>query len=512
MQALSDVKCPVEVRAAECYNHQAKFHGGGPGYPDATRSIDRSEWYGMKADYRSNGNDFTQGKVSEAILHMAIPMMIAQLINVLYSVVDRMYIGHIPGEGGLALTGIGISSPILVIIAAFSVLSGAGGASLFSIARGRGDEEQADEIMGCSLTLLLIFSVVLTAAAQIFQKPLLYLFGASETTYPYAASYTRIYTAGTVFVMLSLGMNYYINAQGFSRMGMFTVAIGAVANIILDPIFVFTLKLGIAGAAIATVISQALSAFLVMRFLLSGRALHRIQAKYLRLNKKTVGSILSLGIANFTMNVTTSLVTIACNAQLRRFGGDIYLGAMTIVGSIRDVVLMIIHGLTLGAQPVLGYNYGAGAYDRVRSGIRFTTAGVLIYAVLMWAALMLWPRPFISLFNNEAELSALTVRCIRIYFAGYCLMSLQSVGQCVFVALGRTREAIFFSLLRKVVIVVPLVYILPCFFKADGVFASEPVSDLLGGAACFITMYLTVYKKLEEAPTVRRADTSETAG
>lgn len=434
--------------------------------------------------------------MSEAILHMAIPMMLAQLVNVLYSVVDRMYIGHIPGEGSLALTGIGISSPILVIIAAFSVLSGAGGASLFSIARGMGDEKRADEIMGCSLALLLIFSVVLTAVAQIFQKPLLYLFGASDNTYPYAASYTRIYTAGTLFVMLSLGMNYYINAQGFSTMGMLTVAAGAVANAVLDPIFIFVFGLGIAGAAIATVISQALSAFLVMRFLLSNRALHRIQAKYIRLGRETVWSILSLGVANFTMNVTNCLVTISCNAQLRRYGGDLYLGAMTIVGSIRDVVMMTVHGLTHGTQPVLGYNYGAGAYDRVKSGIRFTTVGVSIYAFLVWATLMLCPQPFISLFNNEAELTTLAARCVRLHFAAFFLMALQIVGQCVFVGLGRTKNATFFALLRKIVIVVPLVYILPRFFGADGVFLSEPISDIVGGVACFTTMYLTVYRKL----------------
>lgn len=454
----------------------------------------------IKTDYKSNGNDFTQGRISEAILHMAIPMMLAQLVNVLYSVVDRMYIGHIPGEGSLALTGIGISSPILVIISAFSVLSGAGGASLFSIARGRGDDRRADEIMGCSLALLLIFSVVLTVVAQVFQRPLLYLFGASDATYPYAASYTRIYTAGTVFVMLSLGMNYYINAQGFSSMGMLTVAAGAVANAILDPIFIFVFGLGIAGAAIATVISQALSAFLVLRFLTGRKALHRIQPRYVRLGRETVWSILSLGVANFTMNVTNCLVTISCNAQLCRYGGDIYLGAMTIVGSIRDVVMMTVHGLTHGAQPVLGYNYGAGAYDRVRGGIRFTTVGIFIYTFLVWITLMLRPQPFISLFNNEAELTALSARCIRIHFSGFFLLALQIVGQCVFVGLGKTKNATFFAFLRKVVIVVPLVYILPRFFGADGVFMSEPISDILGGAACFTTMYLTVYRKLEAEP------------
>ena len=450
----------------------------------------------MKTEYRKNGNDFTKGSIGAAILHMAIPMMLAQLINVLYSVVDRMYIGHIPVEGSLALTGIGICAPILSIISAFSVLFGAGGGALCSIARGRGSDREAEEIMGCALTLLLASGVILTAVSETWLRPLLYLFGASDVTYPYAAAYGRVYTAGTLFVMLSLGMNFFINAQGFSRVGMLTVLVGAVMNIVLDPIFIYAFHMGVKGAALATILSQAAAAALVMAFLLSKKALLRLRRAYLKPRAAVVKQIVMLGFANFIMNVTNSLVTISCNVQLRRYGGDLYVGAMTVINSIREVVLMIVHGLTQGAQPVLGYNYGARVYSRVRSGIRFTAVGVVLYAICAWGILMLFPRPIISIFTEEEALMAITVRAARIFFMGYALMALQSTGQCVFVALGRSRHAIFFSLLRKVFVVVPLVFLLPLFFGADGVFLSEPISDLIGGVACFTTMMFTVYRRL----------------
>lgn len=447
-------------------------------------------------------NDFTQGSVSKNIINMAIPLMLAQLVNVLYSVVDRMYIGHIPGVGALALTGLGLTMPVISIVTAFTGLCASGGGPLCSIARGRGDREKAENIMGSSLSLLLIFSVVITAALLAFSRPILYAFGASDSTYPYAAEYLRIYIWGTVFAMLSLGMNYFINAQGFSRVGMFTVAIGAVANIILDPVFIFALDMGIAGAALATVISQAISAAWAMAFLLSRRSILDLRLGAMRLRPALTAQIMALGVTGFTMSITNALVQISGNSQLQRYGGDTYVGAMTVINSVRELTFMGIHGFTGGSQPVLGYNYGAGAYSRVKAGIRFVTLSSLVYAAACWALIMLIPGALTRVFNDDPALVSTATRSMRIYFCAYVLMALQMAGQCTFVGLGKSRQAVFFSLLRKAIIVVPLIYLLPTLplFGVDGVFWAEPISDLVGGLACFLTMYFTVYRRLPDKP------------
>ena len=455
-------------------------------------------------------NDFTKGKMWTVILRMAVPMMLAQLVNVLYNVVDRMYIGHIPGTGAMALTGLGLCMPVISVVMAFANLCGTGGGPLCSIARGAGDKESAERYMGNSFTLLLLLGAALTVLLRAFMGDVLVFLGASEATLPYAADYLGVYLLGTLFVMISLGMNAFINAQGFARIGMLTVVVGAVVNLVLDPFFIlsegdllfeaipmpFGLGLGVQGAALATVAAQACSAAWVLQFLFSRRAILELRPRTMRLQGKAVGRILALGVTGFVMGATNALVQSACNVQLRAWGGDVYVGVMTVINSIREVTFMLVHGLTSGAQPVLGYNYGARAFDRVRSGVRFVSLGSFVYAIGVWAITMLAPAALIRIFNQDAELLRIGVPSIRIYFCGFAFMALQSAGQCVFVGLGKARQAVLFSLLRKAFIVVPLVFLLPLALGVNGVFWSEPISDVLGGVACFATMYFGVYRKL----------------
>ena len=429
------------------------------------------------------------------IVNMAVPMTVAQLINILYNVVDRMYLGRLPGH--LALTGLGLCLPIISIVMGFANLCGMGGAPLCSICRGRGEDEEAEQIMGNSFALLLLLGASLTVLCLIFRRPILYLFGASDVTFPYANDYLTIYILGTLFVMISLGMNPFINAQGFSRMGMITVAVGAAVNIVLDPIFIFLLGMGVRGAALATVISQACSAVWVLKFLTGRRALLKLRLSALRLRAGRVKRILSLGTSGFVMSMTNSLAQVLCNASLETYGGDLYVGVMTVINSIREIITMPVQGITNGCQPVLGYNYGAGQYERVRQGIRFTTVLTVGYSMAAWAVVMLLPGPLIRIFNDEADLIAAGIPAFRIYFATFFFMAFQFIGQSTFVGLGRSRSAVFFSLLRKAFIVAPLTLILPLVgFGADGVFLAEPISNVLGGLACILTMYFTVYRRL----------------
>ena len=429
------------------------------------------------------------------IVYMAVPMTVAQLINILYNVVDRMYLGRLPGH--LALTGLGLCLPIISILMGFANLCGMGGSPLCSICRGQGEDEEAERIMGNSFSLLLLFGSALTVLCLIFRRPILYLFGASDVTFPYANDYLTIYILGTLFVMISLGMNTFINAQGFSRMGMITVAVGAVVNIVLDPIFIFLLGMGVQGAALATVISQACSAVWVLKFLTGKQALLKLRLSALRLRANRVKRILSLGTSGFVMSMTNSLAQVLCNASLEAYGGDLYVGVMTVINSIREIITMPVQGITNGSQPVLGYNYGAGQYERVRQGIRFTTVLTVGYSIAIWAVVMLLPGPLIRIFNNEADLIAAGIPAFRIYFATFFFMAFQFIGQSTFVGLGRSKSAVFFSLLRKAFIVAPLTLILPLVgFGADGVFLAEPISNVLGGLACILTMYFTVYRRL----------------
>ena len=451
-------------------------------------------------------NDFSQGSMPRNMLQLAIPMTLAQLINVLYNVVDRMYIGHIPETGMISLTGLGVTFPLITIVSAFTNLFGQGGAPLCSIARGEGDIDRAERIMGNSFTLLLISGVVLSILGLLLKRPLLYMFGASDATFPYANDYITVYLIGSIFVMIGLGMNYYINSQGFARVGMSTVLLGAIANIILDPIFIFLFDMGVRGAALATILSQALSALWVLRFLCSSRAILRLRLKNMRLEAPIVKRITGLGLSGFTMSCTNSLVQIACNASLQQFGGDLYVGIMTVINSVREIISMPISGVTSGAQPVLGYNYGAGKGRRVKEGIRFMIIVCVGYSLFVWALVMLFPSFFIRIFNQDPQMLAIGQSSMRLYYMGFFLMSMQFIGQSTFVALGKSKQAVFFSLFRKVVLVVPLVLILPHLFGlgVNGVFLSEPISDLLGGGACFVTMMLTVWPRLHDTkPTAQ---------
>lgn len=448
-------------------------------------------------------NDFSKGSVVGGILSLAVPMTLAQLINILYNIIDRMYIGRLPENATLSLTGLGLCLPVITIIIAHANLFGMGGAPLCSIARGRGHLEEAENIMGNSFCLLLLSGTVLTALGLFLKRPLLTLFGASQATLPFADEYLSIYLCGSIFVMIGLGMNSFINSQGFGKTGMFTVLIGAVLNLILDPVFIFVLDLGIRGAAIATVISQAASALWTLFFLTGKRTILNLRLSRLKLRFDIVRQIVGLGMSGFIMAITNGAVQIACNASLSHYGGDLYVGVMTILNSIREVVSMPVSGITNGAQPVIGFNYGALQYSRVKKAIRFMSAACISYTALIWAVLHLFPEFFIRIFSEEAPLIEAAIPSLRIYFFGFLFMSLQFSGQSTFTALGKAKHSIFFSLLRKVFIVIPLTLILPHFFTPalNGVFAAEPISNLLGGTASFVTMLFVVKKEIRAGCT-----------
>ena len=400
-------------------------------------------------------------------------------------------------DGHLALTGLGLTMPIVSILMGFANLCGMGGAPLCSICRGQGDDEEAEHILGNSFTLLLILGAAATLVFLLLKRPVLYLFGASEATFPYADAYLTVYLCGTLFVMVSLGMNPFINAQGFAKIGMMTVGLGAVVNIVLDPVFIFVLDMGVQGAALATVIAQGCSAVWVLKFLTGKRAILRLKFDCMALSARRVRKIVSLGLAGFFVNLTNSLVQVVCNTTLQAYGGDLYVGAMTIINSIREVVSMPVQGLSNGSQPVLGYNYGAGESHRVRQGIRFTSIVVVLYSAAAWAIIMLAPEAMIRLFTSEQPILDVGIPALRIYFSLFIIMSLQIAGQSVFTALGRSKNAIFFSLLRKAIINAPLTLLLPYLgMGTDGVFVAEAVSQLIGGLACFLTMYAVVYRPL----------------
>ncbi len=441
-------------------------------------------------------NDFSKGSVYRHILALAVPMTIAQIVQVMYNIVDRIYIGHLPGTSSLALTGLGLTFPVVTLIMAFTNLFGMGGAPLFSIARGRREEDRAGRIMGNTFTMLCLTSVVMMAVGYLFLRPILYLFGASDASYGYASQYLRIYLLGTPFVMAGTGMNGFINAQGFAGMGMATVLIGAIVNIILDPVFIFVFGMGVRGAALATVISQCLSAAWVLSFLTGKKTMYKIRRQDMKLEWKLLKEIMALGTAGFVMSASNGAVQIACNATLKSFGGDIYVGIMTVLNSVRDVIALPMQGLTHASQPVLGFNLGAREYGRIKQGIRFTTIAGVSYMLLAWLLLFLFPKPVMGIFNSDAELLAKGVPSLHLYFFGFFMMAFQFVGQSTFVGLGYSKQSVFFSIFRKIIIVVPLTLFLPSVagLGVQGVFLAEPISNFVGGTACFTTMLFTVRK------------------
>lgn len=447
-------------------------------------------------DSNASKNDFSKGSVVGNIVSLALPMTLAQLINVLYNIIDRIYIGRLGEESTLALTGLGVCLPAVTIVTAFANLIGMGGAPLFSIERGAGHNDEAELILGNSFTLILVLSALLTVLGFIFKIPLLRLLGASDNTLPFANAYLTVYICGNLFVMVSLGLNSFINAQGFGKTGMMTVIIGAVMNIILDPVFIFMLHMGVRGAALATVISQLASAVWTFSFLTGKRAILKIRLNRMRCTLRRVKKITVLGLAGFTMAITNSIVQMAYNMGLQNHGGDVYIGAMTIINSIREVIHMPISGFSNGAQPVIGFNYGAGRNDRVKDGIKWMSGILIVYTLLAWLIVSLFPNFFIGIFSSDLEIMRVGVTSMHIYFFGFFMMALQSSGQSTFTALGKSKQAIIFSVFRKVIIVTPLIFILPHWFGVNGVFLSEPISNFIGGAACFITMLVTVYRKL----------------
>lgn len=449
---------------------------------------------------KAHQTDFSRGSVYRNIMEVAAPMILAQLLNLLYNIVDRIYIGRIPEVGTTALTGVGICFPIISLVSAFTYLYGNGGAPLCAMERGRGNEEEAEKLMGNSFFLLLVTGVVLLILGELFYRPVLYLFGASDATFVYAREYIRLYLLGTVFVMVSVGMNPFINSQGFGNMGMVSVLIGAALNILLDPLFIFGFRMGVKGAALATILSQLCSAVWVMWFLTSKKAVLKLKISCMRLEAARVKRILGLGVSGFIMSFTNSLVQVVCNATLQTYGGDIYVGVMTVLNSVREICTLPVQGFTNGASPVMSFNYGEKAFERVKKAIWFVTAVCVSYTVLIWGALRLVPAFFIRIFNDSPELLEKAVPSLHIYFFGFCFMALQFTGQSVFVALGKSKRATFFSLLRKAFIVAPLTVFLPrvANLGVDGVFWAEPISNLIGGCACFITMLCTILPELRK--------------
>lgn len=442
-------------------------------------------------------NDFSKGAVWKCIIAQAIPLMIAQLVQLLYNIVDRIYLGHLGEGNSLALIGVGLTFPIVTLIMAFSSLFGNGGVPLFSIKRGEGDEESAKQIMGNSFALICVTAVILTVIGYAFSKPILFAFGASEESYVYAEQYLNIYLAGTIFSMISTGMNGYINAQGFPKIGMCSVIIGAVVNIVLDPIFIFVCNMGVAGAALATVISQAVSAIWIIKFLFGRKIVIPLSPKYIKIRKIMTKDICKLGASNFIMCGTNCLVQVVCNATLQIYGGDIYIGIMTVTNSVREIFNLPVSGLVGGSQPVISFNYGAKAYDRVKKGISFNTVMGVMYTLIAWLFVVLFPEFWFNIFSDDVQLLDCGVDMLKIYFFGFVFMSLQFAGQSTFQALGDAKHAIFFSLLRKAFIVVPLTLVLPMVgFGVKGVFMAEPISNIIGGIACYVTMRKTVYKKM----------------
>ncbi len=442
--------------------------------------------------------DFSQGSIGKNVLRLALPLMLAQIISILYNIVDRIYLGHMSAEGAMALTGVGVAFPLVNIITGFTNMFGNGGSPLFSMDRGRGDDKSASRIMGnaCAMLTFVSFAIIILIFA--LKRPILYLFGASDVTYKYANEYISVYIIGTTFAMLSTGMNNFINAQGFGTTGMLSVAIGAVANIILDPIFIFALDMGVIGAAIATVISQAMSAVWVMAFLFGKKVPVRLKFADMKLDLKVVKRIVSLGITPFVMSTTTGIVQALYNKNLQIYGGDIYVTCMTVITSIREMLFLGMQGMTKGAGPVISYNYGAGLYDRTKGAIRFLGIFAVCYSAVVWLFITAFPEFLLKIFNDDPQLLEIGPPVVRTYFSMQVFMALQSLGQNTFLNLGMAKYGICFSIFRKMILVAPLILLLPLVFEVPvfGVVAAEPVSDVVGGLACFITMYFAVYKKL----------------
>lgn len=438
--------------------------------------------------------------VGKLLFKLAIPAIAAQIINLLYNLVDRMYIGHIANVGKLALTGVGVCLPLIMIISAFAALVSMGGAPRASIFLGKGEKDNAEKTLGNSFTLLIIISIILTIIFLLFSKDLLLLFGASENTIEYATSYMKIYSLGTIFVQLTLGLNAFISAQGFAKTSMLTVLIGAITNIILDPILIFGLNMGVAGAALATIISQSLSMIWILFFLTGKKTTLKIRKKHLHLSKEIILPSIALGLSPFIMQATESLITVCFNSSLLKYGGDIAVGAMTILTSVMQFSMLPLTGLTQGGQPIISYNFGAKNAERVKKAFKLLLISCLTYSTILWAAAIIYPQLFVLIFNNDPELVGFASRALRIYMAVSCIFGIQIACQQTFIALGNAKTSLFLALLRKVILLIPLIYIMPMFMadKTTAVFMSEPVADILAVATTAILFIVQFNKSMKE--------------
>lgn len=440
--------------------------------------------------------------VGKLLFKLAVPTVIAQIINMLYNIVDRIYIGHMPGNGSLALTGVGVCMPIILIVSAFAALVSSGGAPRASIAMGQGKYDKAESILGECFFLQVIISVILTIVLLVFGRSFLLAFGASENTIEYATSYMRIYALGTIFVQLTLGMNAFITAQGFAKTGMLTVLIGAVCNIVLDPIMIFVLNLGVSGAALATIISQGISTIWVLSFLKSNKSNIRLKKEYMTLEKDVIVPCVTLGLATFIMQASESIISVCFNSSLQRYGGDIAVGAMTILSSVMQLAMLPMQGIGQGAQPIASYNFGAKNKTRVKETFKWLLVSSLSYSTLLWLFIMTCPKLFASIFSPDAVLIDYTANALRIYCAALFLFGIQIACQMIFVSIGNAVDSIIVAVLRKFVLLIPLIYIVPHFVSdaTTGVFLAEPIADALAvafTATLFFFEFRKALKKLD---------------
>lgn len=446
-------------------------------------------------------NDFLGTEpVGKLLWKLSIPAIAAQIINLLYNLVDRVYIGHMPKDGALALTGVGVCMPVIMIVSAFSALVSSGSAPRASMAMGKGDKDEAEKILGNSFFLQILISIVITAVLLIFNRPLLLAFGASKNTIEYAVSYMNIYTLGTIFVQLTLGMNAFITAQGFAKTGMMSVLIGAVCNIILDPIFIYGFHMGVRGAALATITSQAVSTVWVIRFLMGKRTVIQIKKKYFKLEKAVVIPCITLGLASFIMQASESVIVVCYNSSLLKYGGDIAVGAMTILSSVMQFSMLPMQGLGQGAQPITSYNYGAGNAGRVKRTFRLLLICTLGYSVLIWGLVMIFPQMFARIFSPDIQLIGFTSKALRIYCAAMGIFGAQVACQLTFTSLGNAKASIMVAVMRKFVLLLPLIYIMPHLVEDQtmGVYLAEPVADFIAVTFTVTLFYFQFRKAMEQ--------------
>ena len=444
--------------------------------------------------------DLGKEPVGHLLFILAVPAITSQVVNALYNMVNRMYIGHIPEVGSAALTGVGVCFPIIMIISAFAYLFGMGGAPRASIFMGKKDNDTAEKILGNCTTSLMIIAVLLTVLVLIFQEPLLYLFGASENTIGYAMDYMTIYAIGTIFVQLTLGLNAFISAQGFSKISMLTVVIGAVTNIVLDPIFIFGLNMGVQGAAVATVMSQALSAIWAFWFLSGKNTILKLKRENLKINFHILLPCIALGVAPFAMQATESVLVLCFNSSLLKYGGDLAVGAMTILSSVMQFAMLPLQGLTQGGQPIISYNYGAKQGDRVQKAFKLQTISCFSYSSILWLLIMIFPSLFVAIFTSDPQLTEITIWALRIYMAGVLLMGIQISCQQTFIAFGNSKKSAFLAVFRKILVLIPLIYILPMFISDQvfAVFLAEPIADTIAVLTTSTMFYFEMKKKMIE--------------